>query len=193
MAIRVIRSSDYRRMRWKNGQGETAEIAISPAAATVESFAWRISMARIEADGPFSAFPGIDRTLVVVQGAGLELTVDGQTPVAVVVGGPPFSFRGDSATHATLRGGAVTDLNVMTQRNRCWHRVRRLTAADTIVLGTSAAVAAIACGNGARARVDGATAELGALDCALAEPGAAALEVLATGEGGLILVEIGDR
>lgn len=189
--MRVIRSSDYRRMRWKNGQGETAEIAISPPSATVDSFDWRISLARIEVDGPFSTFPGVDRTLTVVDGAGLELAVDGGASVALASGGPPYSFSGEDAAHATLRGGAVTDVNVMTQRHRFWHRVRRLPAAGAVALGPSSTTAVIACGDGARVRFDGAPAELGAFDCALAMSGIATLEVVAAGACGLLLIEIG--
>ena len=32
-------------------------------------------MARVASDGPFSEFPGIDRTLAVVKGSGLVLTI----------------------------------------------------------------------------------------------------------------------
>ena len=189
--MRVIRSSEYRRMRWKNGHGETAEIAISPPTATVDSFDWRISMARIEADGPFSRFPGIDRTLTVVAGSGLELAVEGLQPVTLFAGSAPYPFRGDSVAYATLRAGAVTDLNVMTQRTGFWHRVRRLTAAGTTAFGAGAAGTVLACGNGVQLRIDGVPAELGLFDSAVAEPRAATLDVLAAGEGGLILVEIG--
>ena len=53
MAFVMHRSADYRRMRWKNGLGETAQIAISPDGAALDGFEWRISMAHVEADGPF--------------------------------------------------------------------------------------------------------------------------------------------
>lgn len=189
--MRVIRSSEYRRMRWKNGQGETAEIAISPSVATVDNFDWRISMARIEASGPFSRFPGVDRTLTVVTGSGLELAVAGRQPVTLFAGSAPYPFHGDSAAYATLHAGAVTDLNVMTQRTGYSHRVRRLTAAGTTALGASAAATVLACGDGVRLRIDGVPAELGVFDSVVAEPSAATLDILAAGEGGLILVEIG--
>ena len=71
--MRLIRSKSYRRMPWKNGGGETTEIAVSPQNASLEAFDWRVSMARVESDGPFSAFPGIDRTLAVLEGQGIEL------------------------------------------------------------------------------------------------------------------------
>ncbi len=189
--MRVVRSSEYRRMRWKNGQGETAEIAISPPAATVDDFDWRISMARIEADGPFSRFPGVDRTLAVVAGSGLELAVDGRQPVTLFAGSAPYPFPGDSAAYAALRAGVVTDLNVMTLRTGFWHRVRRVTAAGSIALGASAVVAVLACGDDVRLQFDEVPAELGVFDSIVTEHGAARLEVLAAGEGGLILVEIG--
>lgn len=34
-------------------------------------FIWRISMARVEQPGPFSAFPGVDRVLAVLEGESL--------------------------------------------------------------------------------------------------------------------------
>ncbi len=66
--MRMIRSSDYRRMPWKNGGGETVEIAIAPAGASLDAFDWRISMACVASSGPFSRLPGIDRTLAVLAG-----------------------------------------------------------------------------------------------------------------------------
>ena len=60
--MRVLRAADYPRMPWKNGGGETAEILVEPAGAPLDSFDWRLSMARVAADGPFSLFPGVERT-----------------------------------------------------------------------------------------------------------------------------------
>jgi uncharacterized protein len=68
--MEVRRHQDYRRMPWKNGGGETAEIAVFPEGATLDDFDWRISMATVSADGPFSLFPGVDRTLSVLEGDG---------------------------------------------------------------------------------------------------------------------------
>ena len=61
--MRILRAPDYRVMPWKNGGGTTTEVAVSPEGAGLDHFDWRISMARVEQDGPFSTFPGIDRTL----------------------------------------------------------------------------------------------------------------------------------
>lgn len=122
--MRLIRQSRYRRQPWKNGGGETIEIAVFPADATTENFNWRVSMARVEQDGAFSSFPGIDRTLTVLDGAGIELSVDGFDPANVT--DKPHSFPGDVATSARLLDGPITDLNVMTRRGALSHRVSRI-------------------------------------------------------------------
>ncbi|MBV9975040.1 MAG: HutD family protein, partial [Hyphomicrobiales bacterium] len=61
--MRVLRAGQHRRMPWKNGGGETTEIIASPEGAGLDEFDWRISMARVATDGPFSRFAGVDRTL----------------------------------------------------------------------------------------------------------------------------------
>ncbi len=58
---------------WKNGGGTTREIAVRPPGAGMDAFAWRVSVADIVADGPFSAFPGIDRQIALLDGAGVHL------------------------------------------------------------------------------------------------------------------------
>lgn len=112
--------SDARRVPWKNGRGVTEELAIGPAGATFEAgdFAWRVSRAAIVEAGPFSAFPGIDRVLVVTEGAGLVL-VHGRGPPTTLRSLVAHRFRGDDATTATLRAGPVRDFNVLTRRGAC--------------------------------------------------------------------------
>lgn len=79
----LLTPSDYRRMRWKNGSGWTTEIAVDPQDTGLNSkhFDWRISMARVESDCEFSAFPGYDRTILLAEGAGMELSFDDKGPV----------------------------------------------------------------------------------------------------------------
>lgn len=122
--MRLIRQNRYRRQPWKNGGGETIEIAVSPPEATTDDFNWRVSMARVETDGPFSVFPGIDRTLMVIDGDGIELDVEGYGLTTLT--DAPHAFPGDRPTNARLLGGAITDLNVMTRRGVVAHRVSRL-------------------------------------------------------------------
>ncbi|ODT30340.1 MAG: HutD-family protein [Kaistia sp. SCN 65-12] len=124
--MRLLRAGSYREMPWKNGGGTTTEIAVFPAGAGLDGFDWRVSMARVESGGPFSLFAGVDRTLAVIEGDGIRLTVGGAVPVALDKACEPLSFAADVETHAVLAGGPVRDLNVMTRRGRARHSMRRL-------------------------------------------------------------------
>lgn len=123
--MKILRASDYRRMPWKNGKGETIEVAVYPENAGLDDFEWRISMASVTTDGPFSTFPGIDRTLSVLTGEGIELSVAGQPPVTLTQSSAPYSFPADQPTTGRLINGPITDLNVMTRRGAKSHEVTR--------------------------------------------------------------------
>ncbi|RVD63440.1 HutD family protein, partial [Mesorhizobium sp. M4A.F.Ca.ET.029.04.2.1] len=127
--MRILRAAGYRVMPWKNGGGTTTEITVSPGGAGFDNFDWRISMARVEAGGPFSSFAGIDRTLCVLAGQGIVLDVAGRAPAELTAASAPFSFAADVPTAAALISGPITDLNVMTRRGRMTHTVERLTVA----------------------------------------------------------------
>lgn len=125
--MRIIRAADCRAMPWKNGQGITTEIVVSPEGASLSDFDWRISMAQVGADGPFSAFPGIDRTLCVLTGHGIRLAFgDGET-VMLDAASAPFPFAADRAVDGVLVDGPIVDLNVMSRRGAWTHSVERLT------------------------------------------------------------------
>ncbi len=133
--MRIIRAADCRTMPWKNGGGTTTEIAVAPQGSTLNDFDWRISMAHVGADGPFSSFPGIDRTLSVLTGNGIRLAFgDGET-VALVRATAPFFFAADRAVDGVLVDGAIDDLNVMSRRGRWRHRVERLSGAGSLAAG----------------------------------------------------------
>jgi environmental stress-induced protein Ves len=109
---------------WKNGGGSTTEIAVFPPDAGFDDFDWRVSLATISADGPFSVFPGVDRTLVLVEGHGVTLDIDGE-PVLVSAAEPVAAFEGDARVAAKLNRGATVDFNVMTRTDRCYHSFGR--------------------------------------------------------------------
>ena len=148
--IRQLKASQFRAMAWKNGGGQTIEIAVSPQGAGLDDFDWRISMARVERDGPFSAFNGVDRTLAVLSGDGLQLSIGRGPAVEITDGSPPLAFDGGAVTHGELRGGPVLDLNLMTRRNRFRHRMTRInldrplaftvTASQTLLLAPEGGV-----------------------------------------------------
>jgi environmental stress-induced protein Ves len=124
--VKIVRVSDCRTTAWKNGGGSTTEIAVEPPGASLDDFDWRVSMARVASDGPFSEFAGIDRTLAVVKGGGLSLTVGDAAPVVLDSNSEPIHFPGDTSTSARLLAGEIIDLNIMTKRSRFEHRLRRI-------------------------------------------------------------------
>lgn len=110
--------ADARRVRWKNGRGVTDELALWPEAADFEEgrFAWRISKAKVAGDGPFSAFPGCDRILLVTRGDGLVLTHPERGKGRRLRALEPYRFSGDERTEAELAAGPVQDFNVIVSR-----------------------------------------------------------------------------
>ncbi|MGZ8289640.1 MAG: HutD/Ves family protein [Telluria sp.] len=112
---------------WKNGGGTTTEIVTYPPEAAFDEFDWRISLATIAQDGPFSVFPGIDRTLALVEGTGANLDFNGERRFFLSDEDPVVEFPGEDSVVATVANGATTDFNVMTRRGRCHHRLGRRT------------------------------------------------------------------
>jgi environmental stress-induced protein Ves len=115
--LSILRARDRREMPWKNGGGLTSEVIVSPAGASFDTFDWRISIAAIQANGPFSELPGIDRRLVLLEGL-LALRIQDEAPIELSPNGPPVAFAGELPAYAELVTGPVTDLNVMTRRGR---------------------------------------------------------------------------
>ncbi len=123
---KILASSRHRRMPWKNGGGETVEVAVYPEGSDLAGFGWRVSMATVASDGPFSSFPGVDRTLAVLSGDGMELEIDGMGRQVLGPHGAPLAFPADAPTFARLTGGPITDLNVMTRRGLFAHTLERV-------------------------------------------------------------------
>ena len=102
---------------WKNGGGMTRNLAISPPGADFETFDWRVSIAEVVASGEFSPFPGVDRSILLLDGAGMILELNEQS-VPLITPFDPFSFSGDDVVRYRLVNGATRDFNVMTRRGR---------------------------------------------------------------------------
>jgi environmental stress-induced protein Ves len=117
----------FRTMPWKNGGGITTEVLVLPPGATLDTFDVRVSFARIETDGPFSRFVGVDRTLVLLAGAGLTLAMSDDAVVRLDKESRPFAFTGGDSCVATLEDGPVEDVNVMTRRAALRHHAHRVT------------------------------------------------------------------
>lgn len=121
---------------WKNGGGSTREIVCFPPGAGMDDFGWRISVATIAQDGPFSAFPGIDRQIMLLDGDGVELAGAGLRHT-LDERWRPFAFAGDMALDGRLLGGSSTDFNVMARRGQWAAEVQVHDAA--VQIGRSAA------------------------------------------------------
>lgn len=121
--IRIIRANEYRRERWKNGLGWTREIVRAPDAP---EWAWRLSIAEIEQDAVFSAFPCVERTLVLLSGNGLRLRFADGRVEELLQPHDSVRFSGDDAVGGELVDGRTTDFNLMWRRGvvdaQLWHR-----------------------------------------------------------------------
>lgn len=108
MTLRGLRAADRVAVAWRNGGGVTREVATDGS----EPFRWRVSIADVASNGPFSVFSGYTRTITLVRGAGMRLTIDGIVHT-IDERYRMFQFSGDAQTECTLVNGAVVDLNVM--------------------------------------------------------------------------------
>jgi environmental stress-induced protein Ves len=111
--MRVQRFSEHRAMPWANGLGTSYEVA-SDRNADGE-WTWRVAIAPVVEEGPFSVMPGVDRELVVIEGNGMVLEVDGESVECLP--SRAIRFSGDSITFARLVDGPVVDLGLMTVRD----------------------------------------------------------------------------
>jgi len=132
--MRLIRLIDAPLEPWRNGGGWTREIVRSPRDDTGGAFDWRLSVADVDAEGPFSRFDGCDRILVLLSGNGLELDSVGQP----VVLRPPFGylrFPGELPITARPIDGSTADLNLIWRRDRCTVVMREASPASPEILG----------------------------------------------------------
>lgn len=116
----LIRGADLVASPWKNGGGVTREVAAVPPGAGLDAFVWRVSIADVAQAGPFSGFAGIDRTLVLLSGAGMlleETQEAGGTQVHALTQALDVArFAGEAAIDARLADGATRDFNLMVRR-----------------------------------------------------------------------------
>lgn len=107
----VLKCDTYRTMPWRNGRGSTREIAREPASGA--EFAWRLSLADIEKDGDFSAYPGYRRAIVLVAGESLRLRFNGHGNCSLHPARRGARFEGEWQTHCAVPEGRCTDLSLI--------------------------------------------------------------------------------
>lgn len=108
-------SHEFISMPWKNGLGTTTEL-IKYENPQKNAFFFRLSMAKVEQDGPFSLFPGIERDLLILEGNGCRLHFPDRE-IELKNQLIPLHFHGEDAIHCSLIKGPIKDFNVMIDRN----------------------------------------------------------------------------
>ena len=133
----VVRAADVRPRPWANGGGTTRELAVA------DDGAWRVSLADVDRDGPFSTFAGRQRLLTLVEGPVIDLQVDGDAHV--VEPQRPFAFPGDATTVASVPEGPVRVLNVVVDPGvvRPYVTVLELGRSSTFPLGADQAASVL--------------------------------------------------
>lgn len=127
MKLQRITPDQFECMPWKIGGGTTRQIAIAPEGAGLTDFDWRVSSAIVASSGPFSAFPGIDRSLAVMSGGSLRLDIEGTRSLSLGENDPPLEFSGEQAIDCQLVApDSVIDFNVMTRRGRWCQKLERV-------------------------------------------------------------------
>ncbi len=196
---RIIPANEYRRVRWKNGAGWTREICACRLDGMdgIEAGEWdfRLSIAEIESDAPFSTFPGIDRELVLLSGNGLRLRFDDGEVHELSPPHGRLRFAGDRALTGELVDGRTEDFNLMWGRENVdatlWHRPLVGAMVVFIEPGTTWAVHMLA----GQADIDGDVfpGRLDQGDTALLHAEGARVRHVLDGGGELLLVRVSPR
>jgi environmental stress-induced protein Ves len=119
--MQIVRQSQFKASPWKNGGGITHEAMRVPERGI---FRWRVSIAHIDASGPFSDFAGYARTMVLLRGAGAELKLSDGTRRIMRAPGDLAQFDGALGVKCDLLNGPCVDLNLMTSNTMRLGNVR---------------------------------------------------------------------
>jgi environmental stress-induced protein Ves len=136
----IVRLRDCPAVPWKNGMGRTRELAVYPAGAGTEDFAWRASVAEVDSAAPFSAFEGVDRYIALLEGGGFTMTLDGGQSHTLTTPFAPFGFAGEAKVTIALQGGPTRDFNLMLRRSKArgelvtWEDAGRQVVDDAVAL-----------------------------------------------------------
>jgi hypothetical protein len=134
LAPTVVRVADVAPVPWRNGGGVTRELLAWP---DPQDWLLRVSVADIHASGPFSAYPGVDRWIGVLEGGTVRLETAGTGPTELTALHPALHpFAGEAATHCTALGSATRDFNLMARRARV--RLRQQPLQQSAVFETRA-------------------------------------------------------
>ena len=119
---KFLTDNDFIQMPWRNGGGFTTELFLIEDSSGKSPFLFRLSKAWVNHPGPFSFFPGIDRTVLLIQGSGLRLDFSETDSFLLHKDSAPLHFKGEDKIECTLVEGPCLDFNVMV--NRGWGKTQ---------------------------------------------------------------------
>ena len=146
--IHTVQLNQIASKRWRNDGGSTQELLTWPVA---DDWLVRISVARIERPGPFSAYPAIERWFAVIDGGGVLLRF-GSKGIVLRADSGPLCFDGAAAPGCELLSDATEDLNLMVLRDAGHGEMRRVAAGEPWL--TTARLRAVYAGEAAVLYVD---------------------------------------
>ncbi|MHC1550201.1 HutD/Ves family protein [Phyllobacterium sp. K27] len=137
---RVIRYADHVEMSWKNGAGDTREIARKD---DCDGLLWRLSLATVAESGPFSVFPELDRIIVLLEGDPMTLEFEDGESLTLNLG-MPQRFSCNRPLHAQLSSSRqCRDLNFLFRKDDIDARAESITFSGSMQLRWTGAAVAI--------------------------------------------------
>ncbi|WP_416679298.1 HutD family protein [Candidatus Pseudothioglobus sp. Uisw_016] len=116
--FKIYSPQSFQTLPWRNGLGSTVEL-LAETPNKNEAFSWRLSIASVANDGPFSDFSGYDRTLLLLEGSGITLNKPNGIFKVLNSSFDYANFKGEDLIDATLHNGPIKDFNIMTLRSIC--------------------------------------------------------------------------
>lgn len=139
---------------WRNGLGMTRELVVFPVR---EHWHWRLSVAEISQDAPFSRFENVERWFAVLSGKGVRLAIDGAAQT-LTPASPPVMFDGAAQAECQPLEGPTQDFNLMVRQGR--GRMERVYGDVAQAVASGSAVALWSGAAEASATFEGQTIEL---------------------------------
>ncbi len=135
--FKIYSPQSFQTLPWRNGLGSTVEL-LAETPNKNEDFSWRLSIASVANDGPFSDFSGYDRTLLLLEGSGITLNKPNGIFKVLNSSLDYANFKGEDLIDATLHDGPIKDFNIMTLRSICTSSVTAIDETSESLLNINA-------------------------------------------------------
>ena len=135
--FKIYSPQSFQTLPWRNGLGSTIEL-LAETPNKNEAFSWRLSIASVANDGPFSDFSGYDRTLLLLEGSGITLNKPNGVFKVLNSSFDYANFKGEDLIDATLHNGPIKDFNIMTLRSICTSSVTAIDETSESLLNINA-------------------------------------------------------